>query len=98
MTNGRSLNRCLPNGPPPSAITQRVPGGRPRRLDLRQIMNALLYQARTGCQWRMLPQEFPAWQTVSWFDLAQRQIVAPPAPLLAALNRLERTSDFREDV
>jgi transposase len=33
-------------------------------MDLWQIMKALLYQARTGCNCRMLPQEFPAWQTV----------------------------------
>jgi transposase len=49
------------------AAAKRYLGGRPRRLDLRQIMNALLYQARTGCQWRMLPQEFPAWQTVRYY-------------------------------
>ena len=49
------------------AAKKRYVGGRPRRLDLRQIMNALLYQVRTGCQWRMLPQEFPAWQTVRYY-------------------------------
>ena len=49
------------------AAAKRYLGGRPRSLDLRQIMNALLYQARTGCQWRMLPQEFPAWQTVRYY-------------------------------
>ena len=30
----------------------------------RQIVNAILYVARTGCQWRMLPQDFPNWSTV----------------------------------
>lgn len=38
--------------------------GAPRRVDLREIMNALVYVARTGCQWRMLPHDFPDWQVV----------------------------------
>jgi transposase len=39
-------------------------GGRPRTVCLRAIVNAILYLVRTGCQWRYLPQDFPAWQTV----------------------------------
>jgi len=38
--------------------------GAPRTVDVREIINALLYLAHTGCQWRMLPHDFPAWQTV----------------------------------
>jgi hypothetical protein len=38
--------------------------GRPRTTDLREIMNALLYIASTGCQWRMLPKDFPPCSTV----------------------------------
>ena len=40
------------------------PRGAPRTIDLREILNALLYLARTGCQWRLLPHDFPPWQTV----------------------------------
>lgn len=40
------------------------PGGRPRQTDLREVVNAILYLVRSGCQWRMLPHEFPAWKTV----------------------------------
>jgi len=40
------------------------PGGRPRRADMRQILNALFYQQRTGCQWRALPRDYPPWPTV----------------------------------
>lgn len=40
------------------------PGGRPRETDLREVFNALLYLNRSGCSWRMLPHEFPPWQTV----------------------------------
>ena len=39
-------------------------GGRPRSTDLREIVNALLYALSCGCPWRMLPHDFPGWQTV----------------------------------
>jgi putative transposase len=35
-----------------------------RPIDRRQIINAILYVVRTGCQWRMLPKNFPNWSTV----------------------------------
>jgi transposase len=38
--------------------------GRPRQVDLREVMNAILYIASTGCQWRMLPKDFPPCSTV----------------------------------
>src|SRR6266487_901450 len=40
------------------------PGGHPRTLDMRAVVNAILYLTVTGCQWRMLPREYPAWQSV----------------------------------
>ena len=40
------------------------PGGRPRTTNLRAVINAIFYLLRTGCQWRLLPHEFPAWGTV----------------------------------
>jgi putative transposase len=51
------------------------PGGRPRKTDLREVLNALFYLNRAGCQWRMLPHEFPPWRTVynyfrAWIDQA----------------------------
>jgi putative transposase len=39
-------------------------GGRPRGADLRTVLNAILYLLRTGCQWRMLPKDFPPRSTV----------------------------------
>ena len=39
-------------------------GGRPRTTDMREVMNAQLYLLRTGCQWRMLPKDFPPHPTV----------------------------------
>ena len=40
------------------------PGGRPRSVDLREVVNAMLYLLRGGCAWRLLPHEFPPWGTV----------------------------------
>lgn len=40
------------------------PGGRPRTTDLREVVNALFYLLRGGCTWRLLPHDFPVWQTV----------------------------------
>jgi putative transposase len=39
-------------------------GGRPRITSLRKVINAILYLTRTGCAWRLLPHDFPPWQTV----------------------------------
>jgi transposase len=44
--------------PPPSPL------GRPRETDMRWVLNAILYMASTGCQWRQLPKEFPPYSTV----------------------------------
>ena len=38
--------------------------GRPRRIAVRMIVNAIFYLQKTGCQWRMLPKDFPKWKTV----------------------------------
>ena len=38
--------------------------GRPRTIPQRDIINAILYVIRTGCQWRALPHDFPLWTTV----------------------------------
>jgi putative transposase len=43
------------------------PGGRPRTIDPRQVVNAILYLLRSGCQWRLLPHDFPCWSTVHYY-------------------------------
>ena len=48
-------------GPHLSAPNRR---GRPREVDLREVLNAILYLLRTGCPWRLLPKEFPPRSTV----------------------------------
>ena len=38
--------------------------GRPKLVSNFEIVNAILYVQKTGCQWRQLPKDFPKWQTV----------------------------------
>ena len=49
------------------------PGGRPRTVDMRQVLNALFYLARTGCAWRMLPKDYPPKDTVYYYFKVFRQ-------------------------
>jgi putative transposase len=42
-------------------------GGRPRTTDVRAVVNAIFYLLRTGCQWRLLPHQFPPWGTVYYY-------------------------------
>src|SRR3972149_1080722 len=41
--------------------------GRKPAVDLREVLNAIRYMARSGGGWRMLPNNFPPWQTVYWW-------------------------------
>jgi putative transposase len=41
--------------------------GRPREVDLRVVLNAILYLLATGCQWRALPKDFPPFTTVQYY-------------------------------
>lgn len=45
-------------------IPDATPGGRPRLAAKREIVEAILYLLRAGCSWRLLPHDFPPWQTV----------------------------------
>ncbi len=47
-------------------------GGRPRSVDLREIVNAILYVDRNGTTWRALPHDFPPWRTVYHYFRAWR--------------------------
>ncbi len=46
------------------------PSGHPRTVEVREILNAIFYVLGSGCHWRMLPHDFPCWQTV--YDYFQR--------------------------
>ena len=54
---------------PPSAKT----GGRPRTVDLREVVNGIVYVLRNGCMWRAMPHDLPPWGTVWWYFREWRQ-------------------------
>jgi len=41
--------------------------GRPRKSDLREILNAIFYLNKTGCPWRYLPKDFPPYKLVNYY-------------------------------
>ncbi len=47
--------------------------GDPGSCDLREVVNAIFYQNRTGCQWRYLPHDLPAWSAVFYYFTLWRQ-------------------------
>lgn len=47
-------------------------GGRPRTTDMRDVMEAILFIASSGCPWRMLPGDFPPVSTVRGYFYAWR--------------------------
>ena len=63
---------------------------RPRRYDLYDVFNAILYSLTTGCQWRELPHDFPEWHTVYRYYDVWRDKPDPTADSL--LERLLKNS------
>ncbi len=47
--------------------------GRPRKHEIQNIINAIRYVMKSGCQWRLLPKDFPPWQTVYDYYLRWRK-------------------------
>ena len=47
-----------------SFIPPAKPGGRDREHPMIRIINAIIYKVKTGCQWRLLPNDYPPWRTV----------------------------------
>ena len=61
--------------------------GRRRSVNLRRVLDALMYMDRTGCQWRMIPQDFPPAGTVRYYFDKWNQ----DGTLLEIHDRLRRT-------
>lgn len=69
--------------------------GRPRKWPLRELLDAVLYVLRTGCPWRLLPNDFPPWSTVwNWFRALRDDGLF--VRLSRALLVLDRECDGRE--
>jgi len=65
------------------------PGSGRRHIDTRAVVNALLYRLRTGCQWHLLPREYPKWQIVS-HHLGQWSANGTVEQVQAVLHRLRQ--------
>jgi putative transposase len=63
--------------------------GRPRIHTTREILNAIFYVVRSGCPWRLVPRDFPPWETVYWWFRRWR-IDATVERLNAALREVLR--------
>ena len=48
-------------------IPKAEPGGRPRKVSSRELVDAILYFLRAGMAWRLLPHDLPPWQTVYYY-------------------------------
>lgn len=48
-------------------IPPALPGGRRREVDMREVINGVLYLNRNGCAWRALPHDLPPWGTVHYY-------------------------------
>jgi putative transposase len=75
--------------PPPK------PGGRPRAVDMREVLNTLLYQARTGCQWELLPHDLLPKSTV-WDYFQQWRDDGTWGRIVDALRRKVRVAEGRD--
>jgi putative transposase len=72
--DARSRRQCYPSDLCDAEwqlIEERIPpevgGGRHRDTDMRAVVDGILYLVRSGCAWRMLPKDFPPWQTVHYY-------------------------------
>jgi putative transposase len=71
------------------------PGGRPALHDRRELVDAMLYWLRAGCAWRLLPHDFPPWQTVYHYWRLWRQ-QGLWERILARLREQERLRQGRD--
>ena len=83
-----------PHLPAPSRL------GRPRKVDLREVLNAILYLLRTSCPWDLLPKELPAkstvfgyfrrwWEDGTWQILHAKLVVAAREPPEDVSHRID---------
>ena len=78
-------------------LTRKSPGpGRKRRVNLREVVNAIFYRTHTGCQWRMFPKEFPARSTI-WYYYNMWTEDGTWDKINATLRRMVRRSVGKHD-
>ena len=78
-----------------SLLPRKQGSGHVQVLPLRSIVNACLYVVRTGCQWRMLPKNYPKWQIV-YYHFAKWRREHVWEDVLSALREEQRVKSGRE--
>lgn len=80
-------------------IAPRIPeaklGGRPRKYEMREVINGLLYLTREGCSWRALPHDLPHWKTC--YNFFRRFEADGTWDALVAALRVEVRTKFGRD-
>lgn len=62
---------------------------KPRKLDLYEVFCGVLYILKSGCQWRMLPKDFPKWRSVNeYFKIWSEQKEDKPSTLEVVLKKI----------
>jgi transposase len=82
------------------ALLAKKKQGRDAQHSRREMLNALLYWARTGCQWRMLPHDLPPWEAVYafWRRPVKRQTLQAIYDALRVQIRLEENREAEPSV
>lgn len=70
---------------------------RSRKYDLREIVNAILYLVKTGCQWRMLPLDFPNWKLVYYYFSTWKRTALIEQLHEALVEKIRKTSGRKEE-
>jgi putative transposase len=76
-------------------IPEAKPGGRPRKYEMREVINGLLYLSREGCSWRALPHDLPHWKTC--YNFFRRFEADGTRDVLAAALRVEVRTKLGRD-
>jgi transposase len=70
---------------------------RPRAVDLYDVFCAVLYLLKSGCQWRMLPSDFPKWQNVyAYFRIWNEQKEGNPSILELVLKKISWRGPYKQ--
>lgn len=70
---------------------------KPRKISLYEVFCAILYILKGGCQWRMLPSEFPKWELVYYyFTVWSRRTDDKDSILETVLKKISRLNTYRE--
>lgn len=70
---------------------------KPRKIDLYEIFCAVNYVLKSGCQWRMLPSDFPKWETVYfYFRIWKKKDGDKDSILEAVLKKISRITTYQK--